>query len=95
VGKRGTSRETAGAGESEGLRFLKRMAEVICHECEVTHTLVEDPDACIITVTGDGDSVEFYFARADIDDIEGGSFRIAAMRFLEHCLKTFRSRSVH
>ena len=89
------ARTRAEADESEGLRFLRRMAEIICHECDVTHLLVEEPNAYVIAITGNGDTLKFYFDRADVDDIDGDNFRIAAMRFLERCLKTFRGRSVH
>jgi hypothetical protein len=89
------SRDTAAPGESEGLRFLKRVAEVICYECDVTHTFAAEPGAYVITVSGKGDALTFYFDRADVDDIDGESFRLAAMRFLERCLKTFGNQRVH
>jgi hypothetical protein len=57
--------------------------------------VVEEPGAYVVRVTGNVDTLDFYFDRADVDDIDGENFRDAAMRFLERCLKTFRGRSVH
>ena len=88
-------RRTPEAIESEGLAFLKRIAEVVCRECEVTHTLVEERGTCVITVTGNDDVVKFYFNQAEFEDMDCEKFRVGAMKFLEHFLKTFRARSVH
>ena len=92
---RSKSGPPVGAGGSEGRRFLVRIAELVCSECGVTYEFVEEPGAYVITVTGKGQTLRFYFERADADDIDDDNFNIAAMRFLERCLKTFRNASVH
>ena len=91
----GAEQSATQAAESEGLRFLRKVAEVVCYECDATHELEEEPAAYVITISGHGEALKFYFDRAEVDDIDGESFRLAAMRFLERCLQTFRNDRVH